>query len=280
MTELPSAAAAPARPQPPPTIRYAIIAIALQVLLTFITAALLWGYTSQLSQLLIKANNDLKSTDKNKRPEATYIPGSSQLIKDLHSYRTGVTEHAVLVGVLVVFLAFGIWRGIGIARWLYIASTLFFETVFGLAALGADGPQLTNTLSFLVALLAVAAIIMLILPESGRYFAAVKAMRVPVNRVVGGTAAPRPAGLRGLFAPPPPREPRARPVRPATIRPAGAGAANSGAGLDGGESTGRGKPKARTGAPTVDGAGTGPAPEVSAPSAGRQRGKSRRSFTP
>jgi hypothetical protein len=261
-------------------IRYVTVAIGLQVVLTFVTAALLWGYTSQLTQLLIKANN--KDTGKNKRPEATYLPGSPQLIKDLHSYRVvTVTEHAILVGVLFIFLAFGIWRGIGIARWLYIISTAFFS-LLGLLALGTDGPQLTNTLSFLVALLAIAAIIMLILPQSGRYFATVKATRVPATRVTGGTAAPRPAGLRGLFAPPPPREPRARPVRPATIRPAGAGAANSGAGLDGGESTGRGKPKARTGAPVVDGAITSAsapsAPETT--SAGRQRGKSRRSFTP
>ena len=119
-----SAAPAPVRPQPPNVVKYGVWAIALQILLTLVTAALLWGYTSQLGQLLIKSNSKLKSTDKNKRPVATYLPGSSQLTKDLHDYRISVTFHAIIVCVLFAIAAYAIWRGLGLAKWLYIVSAV------------------------------------------------------------------------------------------------------------------------------------------------------------
>ena len=120
------------------------------------------------------------------------------MVKDLHDYRVSVTIHAVIVCLLFGLAAYALWRGAGIARWLYMVAALFFS-VGGVVALSADGPALSNFLSFIVALAAIAAVVLLLLPESTRYFAATKAQKVPV-----GAAGPRPAGLRGLFSPPPP----------------------------------------------------------------------------
>jgi uncharacterized membrane protein (DUF2068 family) len=226
-------------------------AIGLQILLTLVTAALLWGYTSQLGQLLIKSNHKLKSTDKSKRPEATYIIGSSQLTKDLHDYRVSVTVHALIVCVLFAIAAYAIWRGLGLAKWLYIVAAAFFS-LSGIVALGADGPQLTNALSFIVALAAIVAAVLLLLPQSALFFAAVKAIRVPPARAgaAGAAGAPRPTGLRGLFAPPPPRQPRPAPIKssagrtPASTRPVTRRAGAASIASDG--TNGRAKPKART----------------------------------
>jgi hypothetical protein len=256
-----------------------VFAIGLQIVLTLITSALLWGFTSDLTQLLIKANKDLKSTDKNRRDVATYQAGSAQLVKDLHDYRQSVTIHALIVCALFVFAAFAIWRGLGLARWLYIAAAVFFS-LSGIVALEADGPKLTNALSFVVSVAAIAAMVLLILPQSALYFAATKARRLPPPPV---GATPRPPGLRGLFAPPPPRQPRPGPIKPsggrspARTRPvtrAAGAAANPEEGT-----SGRGKPKVRT-SPVEADATASPAAPPSAPdpsaAAARGRGKSRK----
>lgn len=267
-----NASAPPVRPQPPRYVKYAVVAIAVQIVLTLITAALLWGYTSQLSQLLIKSNKKLANTDKNKRNVENYLAGSSQVTKDLHDYRVSVTVHALLVCVLFAIAAYAIWRGLGLARWLYIVAAIFFS-FSGILALQADGPGLTNGLSFVVALTSIGATVLLILPDSARYFAAVKALRAPP--VAAGTnGGARPAGLRGLFGPPPPRQPRTGPMKPSgsantrpALRPAGANAAVN---AESGATNGRGKPKARVTAAATD------APDPDAVSTPRGRGKSRR----
>ena len=154
---------------------------------------------------------------------------------------------------------------------------MIFSIYVGVSRLAAGPPVVPNALSFVVALAAIAAIVLLTLAPSMRFFAAVKAARPPVPlRGAAGTGAPRPAGFRGLFAPPPPREPRAtvtRPSRrPADTRPA---TRPAGAAADDGStsSNGRGKPKARTGAPGIE---TGPAADSSTDAPARGRGKSRR----
>jgi hypothetical protein len=267
-----SAAPAPVRPQPPRVLKYAVWAIGLQILLTLGTAALLWGYTSQLNQYLIKMNHS--STSKNKRPEDTYLVGSAQLIKDLHDYRVAGTRNAILVTVLFAIAAFAIWRGLGLAKWLYIIAAVFF-CLGGILGLGSDLPAVINVVSFLVALSAVGAIVLLLLPRSALYFASVKAMRVPPARAgaAGAAGAPRPTGLRGLFAPPPPRQPRPAPIKPssgrtpASTRPVTRRAGAASIASDG--TNGRAKPKART-TGEVD-------PELEIETAPpRGRGKSRR----
>jgi hypothetical protein len=278
-------------------VKYAVWAIGLQIVLTLITTVLLWGYTSQLTQLLIKANGRLKDTDKSKRTVATYQAGSAQLIKDLHEYRVSVTVHALIVSALFGFAAYAIWRGLGLAKWLYIAAAVFFS-LDGIVALEADGPKVTNAFSFIVAIAAIGATVLLVLPQSALFFAAVKALRMPP--AAAGTA-PRPTGLRALFAPPPPRPPRTArsgPVKPSGSRvPAGtrpgsrrAGAAANAEDAADAASTAdatnaansRGKPKARTGGVDVEAAAAAAATaspsagSTASPSATRGRGKSRR----
>ncbi len=201
--------AGPGRPasvrlQPPRLIKYAAYSIIAQVVLTFVTSLLLLGYTSQLTSLLISANSKLKDTDKSKRPVATYLAGSSQVVKDLHSYREGVIQHAVLIGILFVLAAYAIWRGMGLARWLYIITAVLFPIFTGVAAVSSQGPALTNALSFVTGLVALLSVVLLLMPESVRYIAAVKAVRTP-PLAEGQAPPPRPPGLRGLFAPAPPR---------------------------------------------------------------------------
>jgi len=126
-------------------------------------------------------------------------------------------------------------------------------------------------------------VVALFLPTSIRYFVATKALRVPAGaRTAAGEAGARPAGLRGLFGPVPPRGARPTATRtsglrkPAATRPVTrpAGAAVSANGDT--ESTGRGKPKARTGAPGVEAATVSASSEPAGVAAGRGRGKSRR----
>jgi len=254
VTNASAAPAAAARPQPPNVVKYAVWAIGLQILLTLVTAALLWGYTSQLGQVLINSNRKLSSTDKNKRSIDTYLVGSVQLTKDLHDYRINVTRNAILVSVLFAIAVFAIWRGLGLAKWLYIVAAAFFSLV-GIAAIAAPGPKLPNTLSFLVALSAIVAIVLLLLPKSSLFFAATKAARVPPARAGVGapgaaSGAARPTGLRALFAPPPPRQPRPGAIKPsgrrtsASTRPVTRRAGAASIASDG--TNGRAKPKART----------------------------------
>ena len=270
-----TAGTARVRPQPPNTIKYAAWSMGAQVVLTLITALLLQGYTSELSKLLVSANAKLKATDKSKKPVDTYLPGSSAVSHDLSDYRKNVVFHALLIGVLFALAAYAIWRGTGLARWLYIVTAILFP-ITGITAIAAEGPGLTNALSFVIAVLALAAIVLLLLPQSVRFFAAAKAVRTPALPAGGGPPT-RPPGLRGLFAPAPPRPPRPAPTRssrsaqPAGTRPASrpAGAAAN-ADDDAVEATGRGKPKARTSPSTPAAADD----SVTAPP--RNRGKSRR----
>jgi hypothetical protein len=232
-------------------VKYAVWTIAMQIVLTLITAALLWGYTSQLGKFLIKTNHDLKSTDKNKRPEGTYTVGSAQLIKDLHDYRVAGTRNAILITVLFLIASYAIWRGLSLAKWLYIVGAVFF-CIGGIFTVGSSLPLIVRVLSFLVALSVIAAAALLLLPRSAVFFAAAKAARVPPARAgaAGATGAARPGGLRGLFAPPPPRQPRPAPIKSsagrasANTRPASRRAGAASIASDG--TNERAKPKART----------------------------------
>ena len=56
------------------------------------------------------------------------------MVKDLHSYRVGVIQHAVLIGILFILAAYAIWRGMGLARWLYIITAVLFPIFTGVAA--------------------------------------------------------------------------------------------------------------------------------------------------
>ena len=96
---------------PPQTIRLAVLAMGVQIVLTLVATALLWGYTSDLSKQLIKSNKALKATDKHRKPLATYIAGSPDLMHDLHVYRQQTTFQALIACALFALAAYAIWRG-------------------------------------------------------------------------------------------------------------------------------------------------------------------------
>jgi hypothetical protein len=217
-------------PQPPRTVRVALVAIGAQIVFTLISAALFWGYGSERRQQLVNSNKKLKT------PKNPYT--AADITHDLHSVRVGVTIQSIIVCALFALAAVNIYRGRGIARWLYIAAAVIFS-VGGIVALGQSGPGASNLASFAVAISAIAAIVLLIMPESSRYFLAIKALRMPPGaRNVGGAAATRPAGLRGLFAPPPPRAPRV-PRDPSANGKASAGGADNAEQLPPGGQPGR-----------------------------------------
>jgi hypothetical protein len=298
-------------PKPPRTVRYALMAIIAQVAFTVLDAALVWGYKSQITTWLIDGNKALDAKSKSKRPVDTYLPGSAKLTKDVHDFRVNTLTHALIIGALFAVAALSIWRGRAIAKWLYIAASVVFS-VTGVFAFTSTLPFLLNLTIFLAAAASVVGIVLLILPESARYFASTKALRPPPASAragrpapTGADAPPRPAGLRGLFAPPPPRAPRTAPAagapRPAGLRglfapppprtpatpavdltnspnarpskrrsttDASAVLDDAVTATDSTENVGRGKPKARV---------TGPeAPAAPGAPAARSRGKSRR----
>jgi hypothetical protein len=277
--------------KPPRTVELAIMAAGAQILFTAVRAVLVWGYSSQWAALLIKANNDLKVGNKSKK--ANYTLGSSAVNHDLHQYRINVTVQSLLVCVLIALAAYAFWRGRGIARWLYIAASVVF-TLGGITAIAASGPRLANLVAFIAAVAAILGTVLLLLPESARFFAAVKALRMPPGTAAARPAAARPAGLRGLFAPPPrPDRNVARggaPTRGAGAtanntngkrKPAATRAVTAPAAADKPSSPSRGKPKARVTNPDVpaaDASGAGGAGGTSsdAGAPARGRGKSRK----
>jgi hypothetical protein len=278
-----------APPKPPRTVELAIMAACAQILFTAVRAVLVWAYSSQWAELLIKANNDLKAGNKSKK--SNYTLGSSAVNHDLHQYRINVTIQSLLVCVLIGLAAYAFWRGRGIARWLYIAASVVF-TLSGITAIASSGPRLANLVAFIAALAAIAGTVLLVLPESARFFAAVKALRMPPG---AAAAAARPAGrtggLRGLFAPPPPRADRnaARGAaatrgapsnstngkrKPAATRAVTPPAVPAASAADKPNGASRGKPKARVTNPDPSSADASGAPSDAAPARGR--GKSRK----
>lgn len=284
-----------ARPKPPRTVLYATVAIIVGEVISLLTSATLWLTTSFAVDSVIDNNNRLlRDHSKSAVPAADYGRNSKAVADDVHSFRISQTTWGLLFAVVFVLLAYSIYRGRGGYRWVYIVLAcvplFWFAPLWGLTAIGSGGP--VNVLLVLRGVATLVAVLALFLPTSIRYFMQTKALRVPpAGRVPAGAAGPRPAGLRGLFAPVPPRDARTATTRPTATRtsgrrkladtrpvtrPAGS-AANTGAdtGADT-ESTGRGKPKARTGAPGIDTATIAASSEPAGVAAGRSRGKSRR----
>jgi hypothetical protein len=280
-----------------------VVAIVVQVVLMAASALLLLGYTSQLTTAFRKANVKLGTTH-NKDFKNPYT--AADIAHDLHSYRVSIIESAVLFGFLFILCAFAIYAGRGGLRWVYTIIALFTQIASNLFALSGDGPKLTGALSFLGAIVGLVAIVLLVLPSSSKFFAVAKAQRAGPPLVgADGAAVVRPAGLRGLFMPPPPRHtgtgPGVKPGRtsnrkPAATRPVTRPVGKA-AGVEpidpislavpaapAGGASGRGKPKTRTGGlesvggpsterPSTSTATTTPTAPVAARAA---RGKSRR----
>lgn len=173
-------------------------AMVANVALSVINAAMLWAFGDYLRGQLIKANNKLKPGDKNK--DTDYTP--KEVNHDLHSWLTSGLVQAVIFGFLLMLLAVNFRRGKGWARWATILVLfLVVRAPFRLLGLGGDTPFAVNAMSALIGLTGVAVVVLLLLPESARYFAAVRAANAGGGASRGSGAAP--VGLRGMFAPRP-----------------------------------------------------------------------------
>ncbi|MBV9593170.1 MAG: hypothetical protein JO147_05150 [Actinobacteria bacterium] len=222
----------------PKTLDWAAMAVGAQALFMALSSALSWGFTSYYKSALIKANNKLKTGDKNKRSPYT----ADQLNHDLHSYRQSSTIYGILIIVILLLVVWNLRKGRGLARWIFA-----FVTVFTLAPLNlirepaSDEPGVLKTLGTLTGLASLAALVLLLfVPQTTRYFRAQRMARV-------GEGA-RPAGLGSLFGPRPPRtspvttgtESPAQPLkRPAETRPGAnvdSGAAKTGSAANSGSS--------------------------------------------
>jgi hypothetical protein len=150
---------------------------------------------------------------------------------------------SLIFGLALVLVAVNMRRGKTWARWLllilFAIPLLPTAAPYRLLQIAGSAPALTRVAGALTGLAGLAVIVLLVMPESSRYFAAVRAEQVG-ERAEGAAA---PMGLRGLFSPrvPPdagvsrttttakPSQPTgpvlpdkpvaARPANPATTRP-------------------------------------------------------------
>jgi len=203
---------APDRVSPPRTVILAFGAMVANVALSVVNAVMLWAFSDYLRGQFIKANNKLKDTDKNKDKDYTL----KEVNHDVHSFLTSHLVQAAVFGLAMVLFAVNFRRGKGWARWftigLLVVPVLPTASAWQLAGLGGNGPGLVRVMSALLGLTALAVVVLLMVPESARYFAAARA----ANAGASGTSGAAPVGLRGMFTP----RPRPRPsVKPDASRP-------------------------------------------------------------
>src|SRR6185437_4330668 len=149
-------------------------------------ALLARGYTSQLSALMIKSNNDAK------KPEHPF-----NVVKHVADYRKGLLFQGVVLSLAFILLALSLRRsrGAGPARWGFLIITVFvIQTNGPLALLPISGyPGALQVFRALLGLSSLAAIVLLFMPASLKYFRECKA----VNRPEGAPVRP---GLGSLFS--------------------------------------------------------------------------------
>jgi len=184
--------------RPPRTIVLAFAVTIAHVVLSILNSAMLWGFQDYLRRQLVKSNDKLKASDKNKKDNFDLTPQNIHNVNhDLHSGLNVGLIQIVIFGLLLVLLAVNFRRGRGWARWAEIlVLVIVVQAPFRLFNLGGDAPLLMRGVSGLVGLTGIAVIVLLVVPESSRYFAAVRGVRVG-DRASGAAS----MGFRGLFRP-------------------------------------------------------------------------------
>lgn len=200
----------------PRTIHLAVIAIAAELVFTLARALLMRGYTSELSQLLIKSNAD---ADKPKKPY-----GATQVAHDLSQLRNGVLWQGLLLIVIIGVLGYMLrkQRVAGAARWGLVVIIVLMRLPFAVIP-SSDLPGVIEAAGVLMGLASIAVIVLLFVPPSMQYFrrlreanrpagAANRAARPPARPGLGSLFAPRGSRGGGLFSPrvPPPAAGRSR----------------------------------------------------------------------
>jgi hypothetical protein len=222
---------------PPRTIVAAFALTIAHVVLSIINSAMLWGFQDYLRGQLVKSNNKLKATDKHKKDYNLDTPkGVHNLNHDLHSGLNVGLIQIIIFSLLVVLLAVNFRKGRGWARWAEIlVLVIVVQAPFRLLNLGGDAPVAMRLVSALVGLTGLAIIVLLVLPKSSQYFAAVRGVTVGDRR--SGAAA---MGFRGLFGP------RRAPVDDAADDVASARASTRSARSSGSSGSSSAKPSAGT----------------------------------
>jgi hypothetical protein len=210
--------------RPPRTIVAAFATTIAHVALSIGNSAILWGFQDFLRSQLIKSNNKLKTTDKHRKDYSDTQAGLHNLNHDLHSgLKVGLIQIAVF-GLLVMLLAVNFRKGRGWARWAEIlVLVIVVQAPFRLLNLGGDAPIMMRGVSALVGLTGLAVIVLLVVPESSRYFAAVRGVR-PGDRNSGIAS----MGFRGFFMP---RRPPADDDTPASTSTNAGASSRSGASM-------------------------------------------------
>ncbi len=198
----------------------AFTALIANVVLWIASALLVFGFQDYERRQLCKSNNDLKATDKHKKDYGNCLTGDGfhRLNHDLHTSLTASLAQTAVFGLLLILLAVNFRRGKGWARWATALVLLIIESApFRLVGFGGDAPGLLRADTVLIGVTGLAVIVLLFVPESSRFFAAVRAERTGAG---GGATNAAPMGLRGLFGPRvrPGVEPKARPsVKPDAV---------------------------------------------------------------
>jgi len=202
---------------PPRTIVAAFALTIAHVVLSIVNSAMLWGYQDYLRGQLVKSNNKLiDKHDKKAKDYTSPEHGLHNLNHDLHSgLNVGLIQIAVF-SLLVLLLAVNFRKGRGWARWAEIlVLVIVVQAPFRLFNLGGDAPLLMRGVSALVGLTGIAVIVLLVVPESSRYFAGVRGVRVG-DRASGAAS----MGFRGLFGPrTPPSDDDASPTKTTAAKP-------------------------------------------------------------
>jgi hypothetical protein len=185
---------------PPRTIVAAFVATIAAAVLSVVSAALWWGYQNYLRNEFVKANDKLKAGDKNKKSENTYTVTSHAVNHDVHNWLTSGLVQSLIFGLAIVLVAVNMRRGKGWARWLllilFAIPVLPTAAPYRLLSIAGSAPALTRVAGALTGIAGLAVIVLLLVPESSRFFAAVRAEQLGDR---GESAAP--TGLRGLFQP-------------------------------------------------------------------------------
>ena len=180
------------RPTPPRTINLAIAAVGAQVVFSLVRAGSMFGYTDQLSKLLVDSNT------KAKKPRSPYT--STQIADDLHRLRINGLWQGLVVAAALLLLAFSLRRTstASVTRWALLVVMVLTGGPF--TVIPARGlPLVPQVAPVFAGIASIVAIVALFLPDSRRYFKAVSAARLAAS---GRTASPG-RGLGGLFAPRP-----------------------------------------------------------------------------
>lgn len=191
----------------PRTLQRATIAGAVQIGLSLVTVALFWGFDSGLTKLITDNNAHAK------KPQAlctdTVTKNCLDVVKSLHSFRTGITEYTIIASAILVFLIFLMRRGSGAGRWIYLIASVFAYQVgfagspMSLFVLGTATPAPLKVVQTLAGAASIVAIVFLMMPASADFF---RKSGAALREARGQGAAPRPGlfGSGGLFGPRPP----------------------------------------------------------------------------